>query len=58
MPNPHPTPPLPHCKDFGFASHLGLKSLLLSTFCGSVACTAPDILMSKYNGEQADLWSL
>ncbi|XP_042779304.1 testis-specific serine/threonine-protein kinase 5-like [Panthera leo] len=44
--------------DFGFASHLGLKSLLLSTFCGSVACTAPDILMSKYNGEQADLWSL
>ncbi|XP_042828836.1 LOW QUALITY PROTEIN: testis-specific serine/threonine-protein kinase 5-like, partial [Panthera tigris] len=44
--------------DFGFASLLGLKSLLLSTFCGSVACTAPDILMSKYNGEQADLWSL
>ncbi|XP_060053539.1 testis-specific serine/threonine-protein kinase 5-like [Erinaceus europaeus] len=47
--------------DFGFANQAvtGPKSSLLSTFCGSVAYTAPEILMSKkYNGEQADLWSL
>ncbi|XP_061294229.1 testis-specific serine/threonine-protein kinase 5-like isoform X4 [Bos javanicus] len=45
--------------DFGFANRSGLKNSLLSTFCGSVAYTAPEILMSKkYNGEQADLWSL
>uniref|UniRef100_A0A8D2AL35 non-specific serine/threonine protein kinase n=1 Tax=Sciurus vulgaris TaxID=55149 RepID=A0A8D2AL35_SCIVU len=45
--------------DFGFANHSGLKNSLLSTFCGSVAYTAPEILMSKkYSGEQADLWSL
>uniref|UniRef100_I3N8W9 non-specific serine/threonine protein kinase n=1 Tax=Ictidomys tridecemlineatus TaxID=43179 RepID=I3N8W9_ICTTR len=45
--------------DFGFANHSSLKNSLLSTFCGSVAYTAPEILMSKkYNGEQADLWSL
>ncbi|KAM8784525.1 testis-specific serine/threonine-protein kinase 5-like [Rhynchonycteris naso] len=45
--------------DFGFASQLGLKNALLSTFCGSMAYTAPEILMSKkYSGEQADLWSL
>ncbi|XP_038616475.1 testis-specific serine/threonine-protein kinase 5-like [Tachyglossus aculeatus] len=45
--------------DFGFASRSARKNSLLSTFCGSVAYTAPEILMSKkYNGEQADLWSL
>uniref|UniRef100_A0A673VT94 non-specific serine/threonine protein kinase n=1 Tax=Suricata suricatta TaxID=37032 RepID=A0A673VT94_SURSU len=45
--------------DFGFASQLDLKSSLLSTFCGSVAYTVPESLMSKkYSGEQADLWSL
>ncbi|KAF4022140.1 hypothetical protein G4228_014096 [Cervus hanglu yarkandensis] len=45
--------------DFGFAHQSGFKNTLLSTFCGSVAYTAPEILMSKkYNGEQADLWSL
>ncbi|XP_012578319.1 PREDICTED: testis-specific serine/threonine-protein kinase 5-like [Condylura cristata] len=45
--------------DFGFASRVRPKSSLLSTFCGSVAYTAPEILMSrKYDGEQADLWSL
>uniref|UniRef100_A0A8C6EG56 non-specific serine/threonine protein kinase n=1 Tax=Moschus moschiferus TaxID=68415 RepID=A0A8C6EG56_MOSMO len=39
--------------DFGFANRSGLKNSLLSTFCGSVAYTAPEILMSKkYNGEQ------
>uniref|UniRef100_A0A667IJ65 non-specific serine/threonine protein kinase n=1 Tax=Lynx canadensis TaxID=61383 RepID=A0A667IJ65_LYNCA len=44
---------------FGFASHWGLKSLLPSTFCGSVAYTAPEILVSKKrNGEQADPRSL
>lgn len=45
--------------DFGFASRCSLKTGLMSTFCGSVAYTAPEILMSKkYNGELADLWSL
>ncbi|XP_068840168.1 testis-specific serine/threonine-protein kinase 5-like [Capricornis sumatraensis] len=45
--------------DFGFANWSGLKNSLLSTFCGSVAYTAPEIHMSKkYNGKQADLWSL
>ncbi|XP_006830942.1 PREDICTED: testis-specific serine/threonine-protein kinase 5-like [Chrysochloris asiatica] len=45
--------------DFGFANHSGCKNALLSTFCGSVAYTAPEILMSrKYSGQQADLWSL
>ncbi|KAM9626363.1 testis-specific serine/threonine-protein kinase 5-like [Trichechus inunguis] len=45
--------------DFGFANCTGFKNTLLSTFCGSVAYTAPEILMrKKYSGEQADLWSL
>ncbi|CAK6439029.1 unnamed protein product [Pipistrellus nathusii] len=45
--------------DFGFANQSALKNALLSTFCGSVAYTAPEILMSKkYNGERADMWSL
>ncbi|KAM5313930.1 testis-specific serine/threonine-protein kinase 5-like [Glossophaga mutica] len=45
--------------DFGFANQSGIKKALLSTFCGSMAYTAPEILMSKkYSGEQADLWSL
>nr|XP_020739596.1 testis-specific serine/threonine-protein kinase 5-like [Odocoileus virginianus texanus] len=45
--------------DFGFAHQSRFKNTLLSTFCGSMAYTAPEILMSKkYNGEQADLWSL
>ncbi|KAG5264783.1 hypothetical protein AALO_G00257980 [Alosa alosa] len=45
--------------DFGFANSYIDKKALMSTFCGSVAYTAPEILMSqKYNGEMADLWSL
>ncbi|KAM6972864.1 testis-specific serine/threonine-protein kinase 5-like [Aplochiton taeniatus] len=45
--------------DFGFANHCTDRSALMNTFCGSVAYTAPEILLSrKYNGEQADLWSL
>ncbi|XP_008569930.1 PREDICTED: testis-specific serine/threonine-protein kinase 5-like [Galeopterus variegatus] len=45
--------------DFGFANRTRLKDALLSTFCGSMAYTAPEILMSKkYSGQQADLWSL
>ncbi|XP_062424567.1 testis-specific serine/threonine-protein kinase 5-like [Rhea pennata] len=45
--------------DFGFASCCSPRSGLMSTFCGSVAYTAPEILLSKkYNGELADLWSL
>ncbi|KAJ7338264.1 hypothetical protein JRQ81_011007 [Phrynocephalus forsythii] len=45
--------------DFGFANRYSLRNALMSTFCGSVAYTAPEILMSKkYNGELADLWSL
>lgn len=52
-------PPCVSLADFGFANWSGLKNSLLSTFCGSVAYTAPEILMSKkYNGKQADLWSL
>lgn len=51
---------LPACSaDFGFANRPGIKNKLLSTFCGSVAYMAPEILMSKkYSGEQADMWSL
>ncbi|XP_011244049.1 testis-specific serine/threonine-protein kinase 5 isoform X6 [Mus musculus] len=46
--------------DFGFANWVGLKNSLLSTFCGSVAYTAPEILMSKkYNeGSSSMLWCL
>ncbi|MGH0159551.1 UNVERIFIED_CONTAM: hypothetical protein FKN15_037749 [Acipenser sinensis] len=45
--------------DFGFANKNTDKSALMSTFCGSVAYTAPEILLArKYNGEQAELWSL
>ncbi|XP_029441918.1 testis-specific serine/threonine-protein kinase 5-like, partial [Rhinatrema bivittatum] len=45
--------------DFGFASQCTPRHSLLKTFCGSAAYTAPEILMrKKYNGEQADLWSL
>ncbi|XP_068789874.1 testis-specific serine/threonine-protein kinase 5-like [Struthio camelus] len=45
--------------DFGFASRCSPRSGLMSTFCGSVAYTAPEILLSKkYKGELADLWSL
>ncbi|XP_030644290.1 testis-specific serine/threonine-protein kinase 5-like [Chanos chanos] len=45
--------------DFGFANVWSDRKSLMSTFCGSVAYTAPEILLScKYNGEQADLWSL
>ena len=45
--------------DFGFANHSSDRRALMNTFCGSVAYTAPEILLSrKYNGEQADLWSL
>uniref|UniRef100_A0A452SV12 non-specific serine/threonine protein kinase n=1 Tax=Ursus americanus TaxID=9643 RepID=A0A452SV12_URSAM len=41
--------------DFGFGNRSGLRNSPLSTFCSSVAYTAPEILMSKkYNGEQAD----
>lgn len=54
-----PAPPPAPCTDFGFANQSALKNALLSTFCGSVAYTAPEILMSKkYNGERADMWSL
>uniref|UniRef100_A0A3P8Z337 non-specific serine/threonine protein kinase n=1 Tax=Esox lucius TaxID=8010 RepID=A0A3P8Z337_ESOLU len=45
--------------DFGFACHYTDRSALMNTFCGSVAYTAPEILLCrKYCGEQADLWSL
>ncbi|XP_065256220.1 testis-specific serine/threonine-protein kinase 5-like [Emys orbicularis] len=44
--------------DFGFANRYSSKNSLMSTFCGSVAYTVPEILLSKYNGELADLWSL
>ncbi|KAL6081288.1 hypothetical protein STEG23_037569, partial [Scotinomys teguina] len=38
--------------DFGSASCVRLKNSLLSTFCGSVAYMAPEILMSKEYNEQ------
>ncbi|XP_069478456.1 testis-specific serine/threonine-protein kinase 5-like [Ambystoma mexicanum] len=45
--------------DFGFASQYSMRQSLMNTFCGSVAYTAPEILMTKkYNGVLADLWSL
>lgn len=59
LPVAPPAPPPAPCTDFGFANQLAFKNALLSTFCGSVAYTAPEILMSKkYNGERADVWSL
>nr|XP_014344329.1 PREDICTED: testis-specific serine/threonine-protein kinase 5-like [Latimeria chalumnae] len=45
--------------DFGFANKCLEKQALMDTFCGSVAYTAPEILLArKYHGEYADLWSL
>ncbi|TKC44301.1 hypothetical protein EI555_001746, partial [Monodon monoceros] len=40
-----------HCPNSGMA---GLKNSRLSTFCGSVAYTALEVLTRKYSGEQAD----
>ncbi|ELK11735.1 Testis-specific serine/threonine-protein kinase 5 [Pteropus alecto] len=38
---------------------VGTQGWLLSTFCSSMAYTAPQILVNrKYSGEQANLWSL
>ncbi|XP_069077143.1 testis-specific serine/threonine-protein kinase 1-like isoform X1 [Pleurodeles waltl] len=45
--------------DFGFASQYSMSHSLMNTFCGSVAYTAPEILMrKKYNGAMSDVWSL
>lgn len=45
--------------DFGFASQYSMSHSLMNTFCGSVAYTAPEILLrKKYNGVMSDVWSL
>ncbi|XP_072366282.1 testis-specific serine/threonine-protein kinase 5-like isoform X2 [Scyliorhinus torazame] len=44
--------------DFGLATRCR-KNGLMSTFCGSMPYTAPEILQGqKYQGEHADIWSM
>uniref|UniRef100_A0A4W3GSN2 non-specific serine/threonine protein kinase n=1 Tax=Callorhinchus milii TaxID=7868 RepID=A0A4W3GSN2_CALMI len=44
--------------DFGLAGRC-TKRGLMSTFCGSVPYTAPEILLEQsYKGERADIWSM
>ncbi|XP_038654617.1 testis-specific serine/threonine-protein kinase 5-like isoform X1 [Scyliorhinus canicula] len=44
--------------DFGLATRCR-KNGLMSTFCGSMPYTAPEILQGqKYKGEHADIWSM
>ncbi|XP_059827586.1 testis-specific serine/threonine-protein kinase 5-like [Hypanus sabinus] len=44
--------------DFGLASKCSRNSLM-STFCGSLPYTAPEILQGlRYRGDQADIWSM
>ncbi|KAI3643380.1 hypothetical protein MP228_012935 [Amoeboaphelidium protococcarum] len=45
--------------DFGFTREVDTKNKLLDTYCGSVAYSAPEILLGqKYSGTLADCWSL
>ncbi|ORX62038.1 Pkinase-domain-containing protein [Hesseltinella vesiculosa] len=49
-----------NCKicDFGFARFADQKQLL-ETFCGSLAYSAPEVIMrQKYTGPETDIWSL
>ncbi|KAI8340323.1 kinase-like domain-containing protein [Chlamydoabsidia padenii] len=49
-----------NCKicDFGFARFADNKQLL-ETFCGSLAYSAPEVIMrQKYTGPETDIWSL
>ncbi|CAO3642317.1 unnamed protein product [Cunninghamella echinulata] len=49
-----------NCKicDFGFARYADNKQLL-ETFCGSLAYSAPEVIMrQKYTGPETDIWSL
>lgn len=49
-----------NCKicDFGFARFTDNKQLL-ETFCGSLAYSAPEVIMrQKYTGPETDIWSL
>ncbi|XP_032895086.1 testis-specific serine/threonine-protein kinase 5-like [Amblyraja radiata] len=44
--------------DFGLASRSN-KDSLMSTFCGSMPYTAPEILQGhRYRGDHADVWSM
>ncbi|XP_041039317.1 testis-specific serine/threonine-protein kinase 5-like, partial [Carcharodon carcharias] len=44
--------------DFGLATRCR-KNSLMSTFCGSMPYTAPEILQGqRYKGEHADIWSM
>jgi len=45
--------------DFGLSNYFGQDGQLLSTFCGTPAFAAPEMILGKkYQGPEVDIWSL